>query len=174
MRKWSWSGGARMGDARAGGRLFLGGGLCEALTRACALGTMSSAKLEYSWDPIHNGLGAAAAKGVGGAGSMPCRVGNVAALDALLRPHSADAAARLGVAGIREVRLGKVLGAFCSVEPAGVTATSQPSDHYPLIAQFVLFPGGVAHSDMLRTEPPHSSRHTALRETSLSSHALPP
>jgi hypothetical protein len=42
-RRWGWSGGG--GGVTGGGEIRLGGGLGEALTRACALGTMSSAKL---------------------------------------------------------------------------------------------------------------------------------
>ena len=148
MQKWGLRGSARVGK-----RLFLGGGLCETLTRACALGTMSSAKLDYTWDPIHNGLGAAAAGAAAArsSGSMPCRVSNIAALDAIIVPRNSRLhAAHLagieherhsdvgGQLGLRKVTMAKVVSESCTVEAAGVTATTQPSDHYPLVAQLFL------------------------------------
>ena len=127
---------------RAGRQSFaLGGGLGEALARACALGTMSSAKLDYTWDPIHNALAAAAAAaagdrsvaGVGGEGRMPCRVSNVSAVDALRVAEDSpllaralrqgEGGARQSVAGTdagrRGIRLGRVVCKLCDVEAAG-------------------------------------------------------
>ena len=127
---------------RAGRQAFaLGGGLGEALARACALGTMSSAKLDYTWDPIHNALAAAAAAaacdrsvaGVGGEGRMPCRVSNVSAVDALRVAEDSPLLARAfrqGEGGARQsvggtdggrrgIQLGRVVCKLCDVEAAG-------------------------------------------------------
>jgi hypothetical protein len=136
------------GEGTRSDRGFESSSLCNALARACALGTMSNAKFEYTWDTIHNALGNAAAGAGGrtsaaGIGCMPCRVSNFSSVDALLVSPSSPLYASIGGGdkGGNELvglELGKVVCTHYSVEGAGVTATSQPSDHYAVFANVLL------------------------------------